>query len=170
MPNEYFKERDFLNYLYFIKRVLYMAHVCVKLLKSYQDSYDFSFESESGSVYKPYLVMKSKSSSSFEIRFHFMAHPDTFNFHRFNPTVNNVRKKFILDKSSDDASLPTPHYNFEILNDLRSFELNKVLNETLTISKGLIDGLKLLKLWLYQRQLNQVCNLIKKRELYLMID
>ena len=61
MPKEYFNERDFLNYRYFIKRILYLAHVCIKLIKSYENAYEFNFNSEFGTVYKPNLVLKPKS-------------------------------------------------------------------------------------------------------------
>jgi hypothetical protein len=61
MPKEYFNDRDFLNYRYFIKRILYMANVCIKLLKTYEDDYEFQFNSEFATVYKPSLVLKPKS-------------------------------------------------------------------------------------------------------------
>lgn len=61
MPKEYFNERDFLNYRYFIKRILYMSNVCVKLIKQYEDSHELFFNSEYSSVYKPNLILKPKS-------------------------------------------------------------------------------------------------------------
>ena len=34
LPNECFTERDYLNYRYFIKRNLYMCHLCLQLIES----------------------------------------------------------------------------------------------------------------------------------------
>jgi len=58
MPSEYFNERDYLNYRYFIKRNLYMSHTLAQLmeLKKYANV-KFELEYSICSSYKPFLVM-----------------------------------------------------------------------------------------------------------------
>ena len=58
MPSEYFNERDYLNYRYFIKRNLYMAHTVAQLsdMKKYANV-KFEFESNVSCSFKPNLLM-----------------------------------------------------------------------------------------------------------------
>ena len=61
MAKEFFVERDFINYRYFVKRSIYMAHTIMQLKKSLAKKFDklqFEFKSEYCSTYKPYLMLK----------------------------------------------------------------------------------------------------------------
>ena len=62
MPAEYFSERDYLNYRYFLKRNLYMGHVVAQLMdvKKYA-SVKFELESNVSSQQKPTLLMNFES-------------------------------------------------------------------------------------------------------------
>ena len=58
MPKEFFTERDFLNYRYFVKRNLYLANIYMQLIK--KDKFlnvKFEFVSKYSSVYKPALLL-----------------------------------------------------------------------------------------------------------------
>lgn len=59
IPNEFFTERDFLNYRYFLKRNLYLAHVYLQLAqKKSLANAKFEFTSGYGSSFKPLLLIK----------------------------------------------------------------------------------------------------------------
>ena len=58
MPAEYFNERDYLNYRYFMKRNLYMAHVYIQLMdKKKYSNLKFEFVADYSSTYKPLLLI-----------------------------------------------------------------------------------------------------------------
>ncbi len=58
MPAEYFNERDYLNYRYFMKRNLYMAHVYLQLIdKKKYSNLKFEFIADYSSTYKPLLLI-----------------------------------------------------------------------------------------------------------------
>ena len=59
MPAEYFNERDYLNYRYFMKRNLYMAHVYLQLIdKKKYSNLKFEFIADYSSTYKPLLLIR----------------------------------------------------------------------------------------------------------------
>ena len=58
MPAEYFNERDYLNYRYFMKRNLYMAHVYIQLVdKKKYSNLKFEFVANYSSTFKPLLLI-----------------------------------------------------------------------------------------------------------------
>jgi U3 small nucleolar RNA-associated protein 22 len=59
MPKDFFADRDFLNYRYFLKRNLYLAHVYLQLVeKKSLANARFQFTSGYGSSYKPLLLIQ----------------------------------------------------------------------------------------------------------------
>ena len=58
MPSDYFTERDYLNYRYFIKRNLYMSHVCHQLINAKLNyNLSYNFVSNYSSSFKPLLCL-----------------------------------------------------------------------------------------------------------------
>ena len=63
MPAEFFNERDFLNYRYFLKRNLYMAHVIMQLMeKKKYANLDYEFTAGFSSTFKPLVSLKFESN------------------------------------------------------------------------------------------------------------
>lgn len=68
MPAEYFNERDYLNYRYFMKRNLYMAHVYLQLIdKKKYSNLKFEFVADYSSTYKPLLLINLEGLIAFII-------------------------------------------------------------------------------------------------------
>ena len=63
MPAEYFNERDYLNYRYFIKRNIYLSHVYIQLvdMSKYANA-KFEFVSDYSSSFKPLLLLEVESN------------------------------------------------------------------------------------------------------------
>ncbi len=62
IPAEFFTERDFLNYRYFIKRNLYLANVYAQLVDEKKlANAKFEFISSYSSPFKPLLLIKFES-------------------------------------------------------------------------------------------------------------
>lgn len=103
MPNEFFTERDYLNYRYFMKRNLYLAHVYLQLVdKKKYANLKFEFTSDYSSQYKPLLVIKF--DEQLEVALHFVPNCNSFKLHRFNPNQTNVRTKWFQEKFKTNFS------------------------------------------------------------------
>lgn len=62
MPKDFFTERDFLNYRYFVKRNLYLGHVYTQLMdKAKLSNCQFEFVANYSSSYKPLLLISFES-------------------------------------------------------------------------------------------------------------
>lgn len=97
MPAEYFNERDYLNYRYFMKRNLYMAHVYIQLVdKKKYSNLKFEFVANYSSTFKPLLILHF--DDSLDVCLHFVPNCNSFKLHRFNPNQCNVRAKWFQDK------------------------------------------------------------------------
>jgi len=142
MPKDYFTERDFLNFRYFIKRNIYMCHVYQQLINSnskFSSNIKYEFISCYSSPYKPVLVMYFEDGH-FEIRLHFSPDTESFKLYRFNPNQSNIRTKWFYEKfavqdlaaaNNLETEYATPNYNYEILKDLRAVENNELLKTNL---------------------------------------
>ena len=63
IPSEYFNERDYLNYRYFIKRNIYLSHVYIQLVDmSKYANVKFEFVSDYCSSFKPLLLLEVESN------------------------------------------------------------------------------------------------------------
>lgn len=174
MPSQLFNERDYLNYRYFIKKNMYLAHVYSQLsaLKKYAQV-KFEFLAECNAIYNPVLCLVFPGDDAFEVRLHAIPPSSVFRLARFNPNQANVRKDFFaknFDSNGDLAALVssdtppgsdeiddelTPMYNADILADLTARENNEFVKKTLNEGKSVIEAIKLLKLWLMKRGLNK---------------
>lgn len=110
-----------------------------------------------------------------------MASTSSFKLARFNPNQSNIRRDFFTkninpslkfdeehETKSDEHFDPTSNYNYDILADLTALKNNQFLKDTFNNSKGVLEAVKLLKLWLLKRGLNTV-NLTEKYIFFLKI-
>lgn len=169
MPAHMFNERDYLNYRYFIKKSIYVAHMHAQLsaLKKYATAVKFEFVSECNALYNPVLCM-TFVNEGLEVRLRPVPPTSVFRPARFNPTQANVRREFFqknLDTSGvlSDAEAGdetkdelTPMYNADLLADVTARENNEFLKKTFNDAKSVLEAIKLLKLWLIKRGLNKV--------------
>ncbi|CAG5125475.1 unnamed protein product [Candidula unifasciata] len=165
IPKESFNPKDYLNQRYTRKRALYLAAVASKLHKKKRIE-DLKFTYFLGNPYKPVLLVtvKGSDSKSVQLCLHAVPETDTFRLSRFHVSRNNVRPKWFLGKAGsgaefdeeDDSLLPaTPFYNSNILHDLCMSTNDSFIEKMLKGAEGLSQGIKLLKVWLRQRELSQ---------------
>ncbi|CAF0704690.1 unnamed protein product [Brachionus calyciflorus] len=163
ISDSFFTERDYLNYRYFIKRNLYMAHTYLHLMNSKRYSkLKYEFQSDFSSQFKPTLSMLFEGEG-LEVRLHFSPSGSAFKLSRFNPGQCNARREFFtkninssikFQEGSEEIYDPTPNYNFDVLSDLTIGQNNQVIKDKLGNSKSLLEAVKLIKLWLLKRELN----------------
>ncbi|BFY97446.1 hypothetical protein BsWGS_00486 [Bradybaena similaris] len=165
IPKESFNPKDYLNQRYIRKRALYLAAIASQLRKKKRVE-DLKFTYFLGNPYKPVLLVtvKGNDSKSVQLCLHAVPETDTFKLSRFHVAKNNVRPKWFFGSEGagtdcaddDDSSLPaTPFYNSNTLHDLCMSTNDAFIEKMLKGSEGLCQGIKLLKVWLRQRELSQ---------------
>lgn len=149
MPVLYFKKEDYLNGIYHQKRAIYLCFIGNKLRKEPNFIKEVKFALFMNDPQKPILEIKPRGKlSKITILIHLTTHENTFKLNRFVPWTNNVR-------GESSELLPTPHYNTSILRDLTAKKNEDFLKKSLNSHQSVLDGIKLLKIWLQQRGLDQ---------------
>lgn len=166
MPKECMQERDFLNQRYLRKRALYLAHVAIAISKLHHDT-KFAYHNEE--PLKPIIHVSIKlkdKKEQVEVMIHVA--PDSFkSFHpdtkRFLPSSCNVRKDWFLQQHNNKLQgedqeqelIATPHYNSVVMSDiLMETHLDHLQQFSLEF-EGLGEAVKMVKVWLRQRKLDQ---------------
>lgn len=144
IPNELLKRDDYLNQNYIHKKAIYLMHIGKKLEEKGTLGCDIKIVNSKNDPLKPVLSIEAED---FKIEVTVIPTEDYFKLGRFNPKTNNV--KF---KSGDDSIVPTPHYNFEILHDCVIERNQKLLAKEIADHENVKNAIKLLKIWLHQRQ------------------
>lgn len=168
---ECLNKSDYLNHKYHVKRALYLSYLGARLNER-GDTVHVSWPD--GNLLLPVLEITIGASSDkqnagtghVKIRLHFTPPENFFELRRFHPDTNNVRFKQFFNCSSeqeDDIVFSTPNYNQTILLDLLMLQNHKFIKSVLPSACGIInsnnicEAIKLLKIWLEKRYLNQVC-------------
>ncbi|KAG8240268.1 hypothetical protein J437_LFUL015338 [Ladona fulva] len=159
MPRKCFQRGDPLNYKYFYKRALYLTYLAAKLKQSDLVE-EVKFAHGHGIANRPVLIVKpsGKLGKRFTVVMNLAPPPKCFKHHVFSPLKSNVQENWYLggDGSEEvETGPPTPHYNSGILMDLTVHENEEILSNALSENQNLKDGIKLLKIWLHQRELDE---------------
>lgn len=120
-----------------------------------------------GDPLKPILVIKAapeQFTSYYTIRLYPCIDQAAFKLSQLKPTKDNIRYDFypnIESKFTEETQQlgpPTPHYNHGILVDMSFSRHLKEIYQATHQNQSLIDGIALIKTWLYQRELNKGIN------------
>lgn len=158
LPKECMQEKDFLNQRYLRKRATYLAYVAhyVKSLENVS-SVMFSFFMENHQ--KPILIIKpsTKLAKLITIRCHICPPKDSLKPERFHPSKSNIRKSWFNGVEAEDCVLhPTPHYNSLVMTDMLLIDHREHIKHVLlNDSEEICIAIKLLKIWMQQRELDQ---------------
>ncbi|XP_069780228.1 nucleolar protein 6 [Narcine bancroftii] len=159
MPAEILQLKDNFNQRYLRKRALYLVHIAHHLSK-HKLFGSIKFGYFNSNHLKPilYLSTQGKDEQLFTVRLHPCAPASFFKLTRFHPSRNNVRASWFLKQEpvqgGNDES-PTPHYNNSILLDLMMEQHLNFLFNVATDFPGMKDGIKILKVWLVQREFDK---------------
>ncbi|KAG6557753.1 hypothetical protein Mapa_000520 [Marchantia paleacea] len=154
IPKACFHEKDFLNYRYHAKRLLYLAAIERELSK--RGSYEkIEWTSLNEDATKPILIVypavdDSRVATNFLLRLIPTISTEHFDGTKFGVERNNVRDA----KSRDGLALPTPHYSSSIVEDMLIQEHSVWLQSHLSKSPTLRDAISLAKVWLRQRSVD----------------
>lgn len=160
MPKACLDHKDFINYRYLRKRVLYLTYIAAKLQNSAEiEKLEFTYHH--GNHMKPILVasVKVEGHKSVKVNLHVVPEEGYFKLNRCNPNKNNVRSQWFHgnaeEKEISEDQAPTPIYNSTMLEDLTFTSNSDCLQRLQDDSAGLKEGIILLKVWLRQRELDK---------------
>ncbi|BBN14117.1 U3 small nucleolar RNA-associated protein 22 [Marchantia polymorpha subsp. ruderalis] len=154
IPKTCFHEKDYLNYRYHAKRLLYLAAIERELSK--MGSFEkMEWTSLHEDATKPVLIVYPAADDSgvatkFLLRLIPTISTEHFDFTKFGLERNNVRDA----KSREGLALPTPHYSSSIVEDMLIQEHSDWLESHLSKSPTLRDAISLAKVWLRQRSVD----------------
>lgn len=144
MPNEVLKRHDYLSQTVIHKKALYLLHIANKLEAKGTLGGNIKIVNFKNDPLKPVLTIEAED---FNIAINAIPSENFFKLNRFVPQTNNV--KF---KTGEESVAPTPHYNFEVLFDATIEKTQKVLAKEIGSHENVRNAVKLLKIWLHQRQ------------------
>uniref|UniRef100_A0A672MD14 Nucleolar protein 6 n=1 Tax=Sinocyclocheilus grahami TaxID=75366 RepID=A0A672MD14_SINGR len=148
---------DAINQRYPRKRALYLAGLARHLsFAKFVGSLHYSCLH--GNRLRPVLLLKppGKDSSKVTLRIHAIPPPDFLKPSRFHPQKNNIRTEWFTGVADTHSEPPTPHYNSTVLGDHLPLSHLQFLSAISAQCPAFGEGVALLKVWLRQRELDQV--------------
>lgn len=159
MPKKMFHEKDFMNNRYFTKRYFYLLYIA-REIQSTELASKISFRFINESELLPVIEITPKISKNINVTI--SATPEKyFKENRFLPEKNNVKisslfKEFENVNEENLKNTGTILYNSLLLHDITLNENHEYFKEKLNDLKNVQDALKLLQVWIIQRQLNHL--------------
>ena len=154
MPSSCFVPKDFLDYRYHDKRLLYLSAIAHALLKDKKAFSEVKIRGfREGNDTKPILVVilnsKDKRTKGFQIRIFPVIAADEFDQSKLGPTKGNLKAHKITAGTTQRKA--TPRYNCTILEDAYLKRHLQILHAAASQSKGFIQACQLFKIWLRRR-------------------
>lgn len=155
IPKECFHSKDFLNNRYYIKHFYYLLYI-LEHLKSKGIANILRLKNHESNVLIPILEVEPTDCSKCVVLIYVTPSANVFKPSRFYPEQNNVKVDVfnmnvnieILKTSS------TPFYNSALAHDVTLTQNIQYVKDSLSDYKNIHEGIKLLSMWLYQRELH----------------
>lgn len=150
MPRECFRKQDCRDGRWLLKRVHYLGHLATALKRCpLVQQEETSWTQHLGEPLRPALLLSPNLTggiSKWKVQLLPVPSEGTFKCHTFSPQKINVKNK---------GELPCPSINFLCAVDAEMALHSSALQTALQSLPGLVQGIKLAKVWLNQRQLNK---------------
>lgn len=155
MPKSLFQVKDYLNNRYLVRRYYYLLYVatCLKQLDICKTIFVDYLD---GNELLPILLVTPSDNDNVKIKISFVPENDCFKKDRFYVDKNNLKAALFnnLDTVENFKETTTTFYNATLLKDIMLNDINCEIEKSLSDSKNIQDGIKLLIVWLTQRNLN----------------
>ncbi|KAK5647315.1 hypothetical protein RI129_002207 [Pyrocoelia pectoralis] len=149
IPEDCLLPGDYLNNRFRVKQSYYATYLYLNIKKS-----DLSSDVK---CTEGVIEIRPNFSNKILVFLHVLPPENYFKTVRFLPTQNNIRcNLFDSPYQFDEASLRetgTPFYNTHFLHNVTLAQNNRLVEDTLSSLKNIQDGVKLLIIWLQQREL-----------------
>ncbi|XP_060535133.1 nucleolar protein 6 isoform X3 [Cylas formicarius] len=152
IPKSYLNAKDFLNNRYFVKKFYYLLYISDNLAVHKVDVVYYE-----NNVLMPVLKLQLTEDDKLKVFCHATAVEDFFKPSRFLPEVNNMKQDLFECQIINVDILketPTPLYNSAIAIDITLSLNSSLVKSTLHELENIQEGVKLLYIWLRQRELN----------------
>lgn len=152
MPKECFLVKDFLNNRYLVKRFYYLIYLFENLPVKTKE-----IVLHDSNPLLPIIQLQPTDDPKLTVKIYVTPLQDYFKPSRFLPDQNNMKKDLFDSGISDLEELktaPTLLYNSVLAHDVTLAENSSFVQETLSAQTTIHDGIKLLTVWLKQRELH----------------
>uniref|UniRef100_A0A6P7G4V1 Nucleolar protein 6 n=1 Tax=Diabrotica virgifera virgifera TaxID=50390 RepID=A0A6P7G4V1_DIAVI len=155
MPQSAFLIKDYLNNRYLVKRWYYLLYVAEYLKqKRLVDNIEIVYHENNHLC--PIIKLQPKDCDKTDVFIYVSPQNETFKCTRFLPEQNNVKVdvfECVVDIDTLKSS-PTFLYNSLLAHDVTLHDNNEFVKEVLKDHEHVQDAIKLLCIWLTQRELN----------------
>jgi U3 small nucleolar RNA-associated protein 22 len=152
MSSKYLRHEDYANQNYYHKRALFLFHIFKKLSKKKDLCEEVEIREVKNDSMKPVICVKNEGITYL---IHAIPKEDFFKLNRFIPKTNNIK---LSAWKEGDPLVPTPHYNASILQDITIEKNQRFIEQHLDGHDNVKNALKLLKIWLKQREFDSEIN------------
>ncbi|XP_076032769.1 nucleolar protein 6 Mat89Ba [Oratosquilla oratoria] len=154
MPKECVQNGDWCNQKWLRKRALYLAYLAGYLKD--KTNYVLSWTHHCGHPLRPTLQVEDESNhrNKWKVVLHVVPPHNHWKVSRFSPEKGNLRLHWYYPKKysqPQDTGPATPDYNWACAVDVVMGEHQQALDAALSLQPSLIEGVKLIKVWLHQR-------------------
>ncbi|CAG9764718.1 unnamed protein product [Ceutorhynchus assimilis] len=153
MPKSCFHVKDFLNNRYIVKRFYYLAYIAENLTDVHKKTIIY----HENNILLPILLIQPTKDEKLIIKIHATPVEDYFKPSRFLPSQNNIKQDLFEANINDIEILratPTILYNATLAHDVTLRENSAFVATTLHEHENVQEGIKLLCIWLKQRNLD----------------
>ncbi|KAF7272687.1 hypothetical protein GWI33_014551 [Rhynchophorus ferrugineus] len=151
MPRSYFNVKDFVNNRYLVKRFYYLLYILENV-----DAVKKDLTLHEDVPLLPVLNLQPTDDVKIKVNVYVVPPKNYFKPARFLPSINNVKCHLFMDKHNEEVlkETPTVLYNAAIAHDVTLQTNNDYIQTVLNDYPNIQDALKLLCVWLNQRELN----------------
>lgn len=153
MPKECFLTKDFLNNRYYMKRFYFLLYICENL-REIATKVNLIYHDNNPLI--PILEVEPLNCTKCFVLIYVTPAENIFKVSRFHCEQNNV--KINLSNTNIDSDTlkisPTAFYNSSLAHDVTLSLNNDFIKETVNDLKNVQEGIKLLCIWLRQRDQN----------------
>ncbi|XP_014221789.1 nucleolar protein 6 [Trichogramma pretiosum] len=153
MPESLFEGVDGKNYRYMRKKAIYLACIAANLDEEVAERKCFAGDNSNQTL----KIVPNGKLGKFIIYVHAVVQETAFLINKFTPDKNNVKPAWFFNDAAKkkDKNPPTPHYNNIIMRDIVSIKNNEYILECINSNQQNVrDAIKLIKIWLRQRNLH----------------
>ncbi|XP_045465928.1 nucleolar protein 6-like isoform X2 [Harmonia axyridis] len=156
IPKRCFKDKDFLNNRYFVKKFFYLMYLA-EHLNSQNICSSIKCAYYNGNVLLPYLIVCPSSTERISIRLFLIPEQNYFKVTKFSPEINNINTQVFeqdIGIIENIEKLPTTYYNSALAFDASLAENHVFIEQIFSCSLSIREGLKLIVIWMNQRNLD----------------
>nr|XP_045581475.1 nucleolar protein 6-like [Procambarus clarkii] len=158
LPKECVHAADWQNGRWLVKRIRYLAWIAADLQDKTDLVANLNWTTHLGSSVRPVLQItpSGKIGQKWKVNLFPVPPPESFKVRRFSPERSNLQPRwFFSEEAKVEENPSTPHYNWACAVDVVMLEHFHLVRDCVSQHTNLMQGIKLIKIWLAQRDLDK---------------